>query len=185
MSQSENYMVIQKVLSGDVDAYGFFVSKYQKSIYNLMYRQTRLKEEAADLTQETFLKAYERLERFRPEGRFFSWLYAIGINLVRDWARKNRIATEKKDLLFTELASNDQAVESDELLDLKHNMEALLQALGSMPLEYREAIILRYREELSMKEIAEIFKLSVSGAKMRVHRGLEKLRKLLLENKHE
>lgn len=64
-------------------------------------------------------------------------------------------------------------------------MEALLQALGSMPLEYREAIILRYREELSMKEIAEIFKLSVSGAKMRVHRGLEKLRKLLLENKHE
>lgn len=185
MSQSENYMVIQKVLSGDVDAYGFLVSKYQKSIYNLMYRQTRLKEEAADLTQETFLKAYERLERFRPEGRFFSWLYAIGSNLVRDWARKNRIATEKKDLVFTELARNDQAVESDELLDLKHNMEALLQALGSMPLEYREAIILRYREELSMKEIAEIFKLSVSGAKMRVHRGLEKLRKLLLENKHE
>ena len=89
MNITEDDAIIEKVLSGNVNAYGLIVKKYQQPIYNLMLRTVRSEDKAADLAQETFIRAYEKLDLFRPGNKFFSWLYSIGMNLARDSIRKN------------------------------------------------------------------------------------------------
>jgi RNA polymerase sigma-70 factor (ECF subfamily) len=132
---------------------------------------------AADLTQETFIRAYQKLERFHPGKRFFPWLYSIGLNLARDSARKNTRDLKTGSTLDPESISgcnypgdqHDSMCESLEFLRLE-------KALDELPVIYREALILRYHDECSMREIAAALNLSVSAAKMRVHRGLDMLR---------
>jgi len=80
--------IVRHVLEGDVQAFELLVLRYQKPIYNLAFRATASEDSAADLTQEAFAKAYERLERFDRSKRFFPWLYTIAVNVVRDHLRK-------------------------------------------------------------------------------------------------
>ena len=173
---------IREVLAGDVDAYGRIVERYQKPIYNLMVRMTRSEQIAMDLAQETFLKAYARLSRFKLGRSFFSWLYAIGVNLAKDHARRafreNRCFAA--DVELQHVADEDQP-DAEQRLQQRQTMERLAAALDRLPMEYREALVLRYRYDCEMKEIAQALSLSVSGAKMRVHRGMRKLRVLLKE----
>lgn len=173
---------IRDVLAGDVDAYGRIIKKYQKPIYNLMVRATHSEQIAMDLAQETFLKAYAHLERFKPGRSFFSWIYAIGVNLARDHARRTlresrRFAADVEVQHF----ADDQHPDAEQSLQQRQDMERLSIALDRLPMAYREAVVLRYRYDCEMKEIARALSLSVSGAKMRVHRGLRKLHALLTE----
>jgi RNA polymerase sigma-70 factor (ECF subfamily) len=179
MKLPEDIQIISAVLDGDVNAYGRIVRKYQKPIYNLMYRATRSEQLSMEMAQETFTRAYEKLERFDPGRSFFSWLYAIGANLARDHLRKGG-----RELLFSEAE-----IDGDQLMDgglnqeahLEHRIEIsqVMQLLEKLPLDYREALILRYREDLPMEEVGKALSISTSGAKMRVHRALKSLRSML------
>jgi RNA polymerase sigma-70 factor (ECF subfamily) len=143
-------------------------------------------DKAADLTQETFIRAYQKLERFHPGKKFFPWLYSIGLNLARDFARKKTWNPEAGYPLNPESFSgcnspgdqHDRMCESLEFLRLE-------KALDELPLIYREALILRYHDECSMRDIAAALDLSVSAAKMRVHRGLDMLREQYKGGTHE
>ncbi len=183
--ENQDESVIQAVIDGDTKAFGVLIRKYQTPIYNLMLRTTGCMEDAADLTQETFLRAFRKIHTYTAGKSFFSWIYAIGLNLARDNMRKNR---RRQALMNTEgsflFRPEGTATGSDSETE---NMErlSLQQALMSLPLDYREALILRYRDGFDMKELAETLKLSVSGAKMRVHRGLQQLRTMLQEKDHE
>jgi RNA polymerase sigma-70 factor (ECF subfamily) len=182
MQAGENSL-ISSILDGNVDAYALLVRRYQKPIYNLMLRMSLPEEDAADLTQETFVRAYEKLERFKPSGRFFPWLYTIGLNLARDHLRKaNRENTLQRGL---QRAANPTYLESENETGFPKasDVERVRASLEELPFEYREAVFLRFHEDMSMKEIARILGISVSGAKMRVHRGLLKLRKVFLGEK--
>jgi RNA polymerase sigma-70 factor, ECF subfamily len=179
MKLPEDNQIINAVLSGNVNAYGRIVGKYQKPIYNLMYRATRSEQLSMEMAQETFTRAYEKLERFNPGRSFFSWLYAIGANLARDHLRK-----AGRELLFSEAE-----IDANQLMDggpnqephLEHNVEIsqVMQLLEKLPLDYREALILRYREDLPLEEVGKALSISTSGAKMRVHRALKSLRSML------
>lgn len=177
MDGKDEQRCIDRVLGGEVNAFGTLVVRYQKPIFNLMYRMVGSSDRAADLTQETFFKAYQKLDRFHPGKRFFPWLYAIGLNLARDFVRKNTRNPETRSTLNPESFSgcsspgdqHDRMCESLEFLRLE-------KALDELPVIYREALILRYHDECSMREIAAALNLSVSAAKMRVHRGLDMLR---------
>ncbi|MBN1338140.1 MAG: sigma-70 family RNA polymerase sigma factor [Bacteroidales bacterium] len=179
MHSIDDNTIISEVLKGDKDAFGQIVTRYEKPVFNLMYRTTGSTEEAADLAQETFIKAYNKIWLFKTDKKFFPWLYAIGINLARDYLRRKKpenysLDDDNKNANFDKHQSAYVHDPADNL-----DMQKLFQALARLPLDYREAIILRYREDLSTKEIAEILHLSVSGVKMRVHRGLDKLRELI------
>ena len=183
MNIAEDDAIIEKVLNGNVNAYGLIVKKYQQPIYNLMLRAVGSEDKAADLAQETFIRAYEKLDLFRPGNKFFSWLYAIGMNLAKDSIRKNNkifyaLDDENK---FPRNALIDQ--EEQNSYEVRIEMTHLHYAIKKLPLKEKEAIILRYREGLSMKDIAAALEISVSGVKMRVHRGLKKLREFLSEEK--
>ena len=168
--------LVYEILSGDVDAYALLVKRYQKPIYNLMLRMTSSEQDALDLTQETFVKAYEKLEKFDPSASFFPWLYTMGLNLARDFLRKAKRSPmepyELEDNLSIEIDQDDRLAD-------KIDGHEVLEGLQTLPVDYREALLLRFHEGLSVSEVASALGLSLSAAKMRIHRGLVKLRQML------
>lgn len=182
MDQWEDQRVISAVLDGETDAYAVLVKRYQKPIYNLMYRMTRSPEDASDLAQETFIKAFEQLHRFKEGSKFLPWLYTIGLNHSRNFLSRRK-ASKTVPLEECDPGSGldypgQQEVGMCARLDYHH----LRAALTELPTDYREAVVLRYHEECSMEDIASALRISLSGAKMRVHRGLKKLREILEGN---
>ena len=179
MSTPEDSRIVGEVLDGDVNAYALLVNKYQKPIYNLMYRVTGSKELSMDMSQETLVKAYEKLERFDPARSFFPWLYAIGVNLARDYLRKAGREAHLMDRNFDESNTIDDSSNPVTRVERNQAMSHVLKGMEKLSFDHREALILRFREELSMKDIARALSISVSGAKMRVHRALDELRRIL------
>jgi RNA polymerase sigma-70 factor, ECF subfamily len=178
MDTVDEQNAINRVLTGDVDAFALLVRRYQRPIYNLMYRICGSVDVAADLAQDTFIKAYEHLERFRPGARFFPWLYAIGLNHARDFQRKRKPSVDCQEDHLWSSASCSPHEEHDRIcqqLDHDH----LNSALGALPLGYREALVLRYHEDLPIRDVAQALGISLSAAKMRLSRGLEMLRQRL------
>ena len=175
MNKKQENEIIQSVLNGDREKFALFVDKYKGPVYNLAYRLTGSRHDAEDLAQETFIKAYQSLNSFQLKKKFFPWLYTIAINLTRNHLKK------KKPLLV----ENVEDIKSDNRQSDKYNPEinlikhqearALVRSIQRLPIALREAIILRYYFYLSFEEIARILIISLSGAKMRVYRGLEKL----------
>jgi len=179
MEHASDQEVVSAVLAGDMDAYAVLVERYQKPIYNLMVRMTGSCVEARDLAQETFIKAYEALERFHMDRRFFPWLYSIGLNHAKNFLRRTKAhPTVAIDDLDHCPQSDGRSDQGQGLMDRLDAMD-IRQALGRLPVDYREAVVLRFHEGLSMEEIAGALRISPSGAKMRIHRGLQKLRTIL------
>ena len=185
MDHWDDQYVIAAILGGDVNAYGTLVRRYQKPIFNLMYRMTGSHTDALDLSQDTFIKAYDKLRLFKTDRKFFPWLYTIGLNHVRNFIRDSKSDPVSFSEDFEEDAGFSMAHGMDDPLSAQIEAHHLEKALQRLPMEYREAVLLHYREEFSMEEIAEMLELSVSGAKMRVHRGLKKLRKMILGKNDE
>ena len=183
MDPADDQRVIYAILNGEVNAYAVLVARYQKPIYNLMFRMCGSVADAADLSQDTFIKAYEQLHRFKEGRSFFPWLYTIGLNHCRNFLRlrKSRqdVPTEDCEL---DTGLDDPSTHEKRLL-AQLDVERLHEALDRLPIDYRESLILRYHEELALEDVAEALEISLSCAKMRVHRGLKKLREIL-ENTH-
>jgi RNA polymerase sigma-70 factor (ECF subfamily) len=185
MDHWDDQHVIAAILGGDVNAYGTLVRRYQKPIFNLMYRMTGSHADALDLSQETFIKAYDKLRLFKKDRKFFPWLYTIGLNHVRNFIRDSKSNPLSFSGDFEEDARAYIAYDMKDPLHAQIEVHHLDKALQTLPTEYREAVLLHYHEEFSMEEIAEMLQLSVSGAKMRVHRGLKKLRETILGKNDE
>jgi RNA polymerase sigma-70 factor, ECF subfamily len=174
--------LIRTILDGDAQAYAILVNRYQRPIFNLLLRMTGCMDTAADLSQEAFIKAYENLERFKLSEKFFPWLYAIAANLARDHWRRQQHAASHADAFRQAEKGNPGKITAEE-----ERMATLLDAcrlrgcLERLPHDYREALILRFHEGLSMADIGKALGVSTSGAKMRVSRGMDKLRLLFNE----
>jgi RNA polymerase sigma-70 factor, ECF subfamily len=182
MDPLEEQQIISAILDGDADAYAVLVNRYQQPIFNLTYRMTGSVEDAADLAQDAFIKAYEQLYRFHTGRKFFPWLYTIALNHTRNFLRKSKTARTVAIDDFEMHSDSDHAAWEEDKMCAQLDCQRVQRALTILPWEYREAVILRYREELPMEDIATALSLSLSGAKMRVHRGLKKLREILETN---
>ena len=160
---------VSRTLQGDHEAFSVLVRRYQGPIFRLMLRHTRDEDEAGEMAQEAFVRAFERLASFDRNRRFFTWLYTLSLNMARDHARKNaRIPT----------ASQGPERVAGSRHDPLASLEAArtLEALRDLPPKYAEALALRYIEDMPLHAVAETLGLSMSGAKMRVHRGLRLMR---------
>ena len=179
MDDSDDQDVILAVLDGDNEAFGVLVVRYQRPIFNLAYRLTKSHSDAVDLAQETFLKAFEELHRFRKGRRFFPWIYTIAMNLGRNFLRRSR-QWQNESIEDHECCCEPHTLHhNEEKLCRQMDSRRIQEALHCLPLDYREALILRYQEDCSMEDIATALQLSVSGAKMRVMRGLGRLREIV------
>ncbi len=180
----DDSQLIAAILEGDVNAYSTLVLRYQGAIFNLMFRMTGSYEDASDLAQETFIKAYDQLYRFQRGKKFFPWLYTIALNHARNFLRHNK-TTHMVSLEDCEIGSGlDYPGQQEDNICAKIDYRQLRAGLNQLPLDYREALILRYHEGLIMEEVAEAMNLRLSAAKMRVHRGLAKLRDILWNNQN-
>ena len=178
METSEQSLILD-ILAGDANAYAVLVRRYQKPIFNLMLRMTSSEPEAADLTQDTFVKAYEKLGYFKPHRPFFPWLYTIGLNLARDSHRKRKTAQAVEQELADSQNSSDSNLLGRGFLPKSIESKDVKEALQGLPLEYREALVLRFYQGLAVQEIASALSISESAAKMRIRRGLLKIRDCL------
>ena len=174
--------MVEAVRMGDTQAFEGIVRKYEKPIFNLMYRVTGSRDDAADLTQDAFLRAYDKIHTFRLGRKFYSWLYTLSMNVARDHLRKRRRqpAAADQDPENTAQGALDEGLTANGV-ERSVEIQRLLGLLRALPLKDREAVLLRFRNGLPMKEIANRLGLSLSGAKMRVHRGVAKLQKMLGE----
>ncbi|MDM8524868.1 RNA polymerase sigma factor [Desulfococcaceae bacterium HSG8] len=176
MDQKQEKTIIKRVQAGDRDAYACLVDKYKGPVFNLAYRMTGSFQEAEDLAQETFLKAYAAITRFDAKKRFFPWLYTISLNLIRNHLkRKRKVSSE----ILQDNITGDDTGNPENTVVRHQESEKLSRCLEKLPADLREAVILRYYQELSFGDVAETLEISLSAAKMRVYRGLEKLRSFM------
>ena len=185
MDQKTEAEIVIRVLKGDRQAYALLVEEYKKPIYNLAYRMTSNSQDAEDIAQETFLRSFRELSRYDTNRRFYTWLYTISLNLIRNHLKKSG---RKADFRNMETLSDISAVdtkkavssEADDLNESRKERENQLEiCLQKLSPELRELLVLRFYQGLSFEVIAEITGLSQSAVKMRVYRGLKKLKKFL------
>ena len=172
MEMSDDTLV-SMVQQGEHEAFAYIVERYKIQIYNLMYRYTESVDEASDLTQDVFCKAYEKLGRYRETKGFFPWLYTMALNHARDWSRK-RSRSERKLNSYKHEPTNS-TTQPEGFLESKEKALQLQQALALLPEDRREMVILRYRHDCSINDLAEIYSLSGSAVKMRLKRALNEL----------
>ena len=175
--------IIARVLSGERQTYALLVEEYKGPIFNLAYRMTGSHDDADDLTQETFIRAYQKLYRFDQSKKFFTWLYTIGINLIRNHLKKNvrDVSHQASSGPAIEQQQGNGRVEGDELSD--DRMIRLEQVIRKLPVDLREAIILKFVQDLTFEEVAKVTGDSVSAVKMRIYRGLEKMKQMMEDTK--
>ena len=176
--------LVARATAGDHDAFAQLVTRWERPIYALAYRTLRREEEARDVVQDAFLRAYRGLKGFKGEAKFSSWLYRITLNLCRDWMRKERrapVAQVPKGTDPLDLADQQAApTESVEDLVARREMSAAVQlAMADLPEEQRTAIMLKEYHGLTFQEIAEMLDCPLSTVKTRLYQGLSVLRRRL------
>lgn len=179
MDQKTEIEIIAQVLSGDRQAYALLVEEYKAPIFNLAYRMTGSLEDADDLTQETFIRAYQNLHRFDQGKKFFTWLYTISINLIRNHLKKNirDVHLAVADSVLEHQEQGHEREEDEAFSD--DRMTRLEQVIQNLPVDLREAIILRFVHDLTFEEVAQVTGDTLSAVKMRIYRGLEKIKQMM------
>lgn len=176
--------------AGDMDSFNQLVTRWERPIYALAYRTLRREDDARDVVQEAFLRAFRGLRNFRGDAKFSSWLYRITLNLCRDWMRKERrtpIAQMPEGVDAMDVAdahaSPDESVE--ELVARRELSAAVAQAMAELPEDQRTAILLKEYHGLTFQEIADMLDCPLSTVKTRLYQGLSVLRRRLERRQSE
>ncbi|HTK37475.1 MAG TPA: sigma-70 family RNA polymerase sigma factor [Pyrinomonadaceae bacterium] len=180
---------VDRLKNGDSLAYDILVTRYSGQIYGLLYRLTQDAEEAADLTQDTFLQVLRSIRKFRGDSELKTWLFRIAINESRNrfrwWKRRKRESTVSLDAqpasdgLPLNETLPDTSEDPERILMRKQEREQIERALDDLPLPFREAVVLCDIEGQSYQEIATILGINIGTVKSRIARGREEMRKKL------
>jgi len=182
-SNNEDWSVVESCLDGNRQDYALLVKKYERPVFNIVYRLTGNFEMANDITQETFIKAYRSLRQVRAEFKFSNWLFKIATNLCRDQFKKKKPEAEvslNESIALAESVipydDSNNSLDPEEKLVLKEEQKQVLGAIESLPFLYRKIIVLRYIQDLAYKEIADILKIPMGRVKVQLHRAHKILR---------
>ncbi|MAP54548.1 RNA polymerase sigma factor [Altibacter sp.] len=179
MNQTTDQYYIEKTMQGDTQAFGVLVERYQDFIFTIVLRMVKNREEAEEVAQDSFVKAYESLSSFRGESKFSSWLYSIAYRKALDRIRQQK-RSRTTPLMEERTEGNTELVEN--ALDYLQGQErsAIIQkAIQKLPEEEAAIITFYYFEEQSVKEIAAITSLSEDNVKIKLFRSRKKLHTLL------
>ncbi len=183
-----DYMLLRKALdNNDQQAYAELMSLYRDSIYYMLVRMVKNKDDAEDLTLMTFGKAFRYLDKYTPKYAFSTWLYRIALNNSIDFLRmKNNMPQYFEEDLYTSSTTSiiDQSEDNlqrnpeEEIID-KQRLQLLRAAVSELPERYRRVIELRYYEDLAYEEIAERLGLTLSNVKIQIMRAKQMLSELM------
>jgi len=183
--QVQDDLLIARALKGDQKAYESLLVRHRKAIFHVVTKIVRNPDEAQDLVQETFMKAFNALASYRSEYRFSTWLYKIAANCAIDFVRKKRIEALSLDRPIqtkdgqVEFELPDRTWDPERNLVRKQKLKSIDEAIDSLPDKYREVIIYRHKDDKSYEEIADILGTPVGTVKARIFRARELLKKKL------
>ena len=175
MEQKDESYYIERILDGETEYFSVFLDRYSRPLYTLVVQIVGCPEDAEELLQDIFLKAFRNLNRYKGECRFSTWIYRIAYNAAIS-------ATRKKKQEFLYIEENTINNVPDEMADTEEQLERLEMAIDQLSGEEKALITLFYYEEKSMEEIGEVLKLSISNVKVRLHRTRKKIC-VLMNNK--
>lgn len=176
--------VVAQVLAGDRDAFRVVVERHSQSLFRLAYRMTGNEQDAEDVVQETFLRAYRRLNKFESRSSFSTWLYRIAVNCSLDQSRKRRLQDERQLTPNPELPDPMLALPSTDpsserlaiSAEVRRKVEATLNELTE---KEKAAFVLRHYEGMSIEEVGRAMGLRANAAKNNIFRAVQKLRRAL------
>lgn len=171
-------VLIKEAISGNRMSFAVLINRYKNKIFNLCYRMTGNYQDAEDISQEAFLRAWSGLNKFRIAQKFQNWLFTIAINLCRNKLKRDKIIkfisidkkiyTEDDEILF-EIADKNPTIE--EMLLREEEKKRINYLVHSLPDRYRPTFLLRYVEGLSYKEISEIMGLPIGTVEVQLFRA--------------
>ena len=188
LTQDEQRRVIDRVLSGDVNAFGLLVEDQSKVVYNLCLRMVNNEQDAYDLSQDAFLKAYTNLSLFRGDSKFSSWLYKLTTNVCLDFLRKRSrqktvpLTYETDDGEQEYLPIPDETFSPETEAERRELRSSVRRGLSQLPEGQRQILILREIGQLSYEEIAGQLGLEAGTVKSRIFRALKKLCDILIKD---
>ncbi|MEM9690275.1 MAG: RNA polymerase sigma factor RpoE [Pseudomonadota bacterium] len=182
-TDTSDSQLVKRVQSGEKDAFDLLVLKYQHKIVNLVMRYVRDPEQALDITQEAFIKAYRALPRFRGDSAFYTWLYRIAVNTA-----KNYLASQRRRPMNVELDLQDpeqydlhaklKETDTPEGVTISNEVqETVEKAINGLPEDLKTAIILREIDGMSYEEIAETMQCPVGTVRSRIFRARDAISK--------
>lgn len=171
-SSASDQELIQQTLDGQTDAFGHLVRRYQQRLYNGLVHMLRDEVEAEDATQEAFVLALTKLDSFRGQSAFYTWLYRIAFNAAISRLRKKRPALSiQNDLASAGKSLAGDGEQPEERISRQEDIALIQNALGQLLEQHRAILVLREIEGLSYEEIAEILKLPIGTVRSRLHRA--------------
>lgn len=189
MEEISDEKLTEEYLLGSEKAFEELLERFLKPIYNFLLRLTGDQTAAEDLAQDTFLKVWKNLKRYDPQRKFRTWIFAIAKNTAFDYLKK------KKELPFSAFADEegenwidnvaDENIVPDEILERKNIAEDFEKIIEKIPVYYRAILLLHYKEDLTLQEIAEILGEPYNTIKSRHRRGLLNFKKLLEKEKQD
>jgi RNA polymerase sigma factor (sigma-70 family) len=172
-----DFNLVLRAKEGDQKAYADLMQRYKDSIYFMALKMVNNKEDAMDLTVETFAKAFEKLDKYQPEFAFSTWLFRVGTNNCIDFIRKKKLNTQSINGMVDDegderpLQIRSDALNPEEVSMKKEQTQTLKVLIDSLPARYRNLIVLRYFDELSYEEIAEQLDLPLGTVKAQLFRA--------------
>lgn len=176
LEADEDLVIVRKIQAGDVDAFDSLILKYRERVYSVIYNLTSNREDASDLTQEAFIKAFQSIKRFKGQSSFFTWLYRIALNTSLTHLRKNKL---RRFFSFEKMVEEDHTEgfienlktesDSDKAALMTELQERLNDAFQKLSVKHRTVITLFEIDGLSHKEISDIVGTSIGTVRSRLH----------------
>jgi RNA polymerase sigma-70 factor (ECF subfamily) len=165
---------------GEQEAFRVLVDRHQRLIYTIALRMLGNAEEATDIAQETFVRAYSALDRYKPDGHFGAWLRRIAVNLCLNQQRRPpTVSLDEIDPDSADAASSDMTDDPAHIVMAQAQAQAVRRAMNGLPPEYRAVVVLRYLDGLSYRDIAQSLGVSVPTVETRLHRAKKMLQERL------
>lgn len=186
MPEKTDEEIVLRVQGGEADSYGDLIARYEAKLMRYARKFLSDKEDATDIVQDIFIKAYENIQSFDTTRRFSPWIYRIAhnefVNALKKKASSRIVFTIDMDTLFPHLASAETA---DSVTMERDMRETLERHLESVSVKYREPLILYYLESMDYREISEILQIPVSTVGVRLARGRAALQKITAQQPHK
>lgn len=173
---------IDLTLQGDTNAFAFLVDKYKTMIFTLALKMVKSREEAEEISQDTFIKAFKNLSKFKGESKFSTWLYKIGYRTALDSLKKHKekYSTDTIDeITFNKIKSTENILEG---IERKERAEIINNCILRLPEDERTILWMFYFDELSLKEIIAITNFSEANVKVKLHRARKRLLSVIKQN---
>jgi RNA polymerase sigma-70 factor (ECF subfamily) len=177
-------VLVRRCLGGEEEAFRILVTRHQRSVHSLILRMVGNHEDARDLTQETFVRVFNSLDRFDQERNFSFWITRIAANRTIDFLRRKKMSTVSLDGDFDERSGEgspgiqlkDKQDLQDQQLDASRRHERLLRLIGELPMNHRVVLLLRYLQQMSYEEIGSLLDLPLGTVKARLSRAHQQIR---------